>query len=659
MAIGMPPIKVAIMAVDKFSTTYGRMTNKVNSSAKNLSNKGRAMTMGFTLPMAMMTGAMFKTALDFNKFMNMVEAKSTKRGKSIDELRMKAKELGGTTVHSARAVAQGMGYLAQAGFNTGEIFAAIEPTLKLATATSSGLGETADWVSNIMKAYGKEAGETGEIAGVLAMVTAKTNVNLAQVAKTFAMAAPVAKMYGLSLRDTALFTGLLGNAGIQGTRGATVLKNMMLRLAAPTKKASGYLKDFGVEVADMGGNMRHPGEILKDFFSASKGKTQQETLAALKNIFGMRAIAGATVLSRALTEGKEATHELSKMLMGAGVDSLNAMDKIMRSNGVGTTMDFVSAIEALSLELMGAGGMFAGITGALHVFTKGIRSFNASSPMFMKTVGTLIPLLMAMPLAAWAIGTLTSSIMGLGTAFMVLKGASESAYILGLFAKDAAFASTAASVSGIAGGFTSILASALGLVVPLAAAAVSVKTLADVVEGGMNLEHNAKAAGMYLRDEELMRKRVQENPEIFKKYFAETRAGSVARETSKAAKSVFDVRGSTGYNLFSNPRAMGILRSATSALPGAAEMTEGEAADLRSMNTGQWARTEGTQQYTRVGREEEFAKMRALGLPMGNANSMLDLTGLNINIIVDPNSGTVKQAFVDNSGGKNLATSGN
>ncbi|MCZ0848022.1 phage tail tape measure protein, partial [Brevibacillus laterosporus] len=83
-----------------------------------------------------------------------------------------------STVFSASQAAEGMQFLAMAGYKTDEIIAVMPGFLDAAAAGQPALGTTADIVSNILSGFGIAAGDTGRVADVLTKAFTSANVDL-------------------------------------------------------------------------------------------------------------------------------------------------------------------------------------------------------------------------------------------------------------------------------------------------------------------------------------------------------------------------------------------------------------------------------------------------------------------------------------------------
>ncbi|KKL45232.1 hypothetical protein LCGC14_2357780, partial [marine sediment metagenome] len=136
---------------------------------------------------------MIKAAGEFQRSMNRVRALTGAVGKNFDKLRRQAADLGRTTQFTATQAAEGMAFLAQAGFEVNEIYGAMPDTLNLAAAAQIDLATAADIVSNVMAGFGIQSTELGGAVDVLTKAFVSANTDLQQLGNAMKLGGPVAK----------------------------------------------------------------------------------------------------------------------------------------------------------------------------------------------------------------------------------------------------------------------------------------------------------------------------------------------------------------------------------------------------------------------------------------------------------------------------------
>lgn len=306
-----------------------------------------AMTDAAANRMASVIRGPIDAAAGFEQAMAMVRAVTANiTTEEFDALSRQARELGASTAFSASQAAEGMGFLARAGFDAQEQMAAMPSMLDLARAGAVDLGQAADIASNILSGFGLEASEMTRVADVMVATFTTANTDIPMLGDTMKYIAPVARAAGMSLEEAAAMAGLLGNAGIQSSQAGTALRAMLQRLAAPSREASRALDALGISVADEHGNMRSMVTILGEVGAAIEDLGTQQQLDIIGTIFGLEAAAGAAEL---LAQGHSIGDYVSQLEASHGRAAAVASE--MGDNFRGAQTEFASAMEGLNITL--------------------------------------------------------------------------------------------------------------------------------------------------------------------------------------------------------------------------------------------------------------------------------------------------------------------
>lgn len=230
--------------------------DKISSMGKDLSTK-------ITLPIVAGFATAIKTTGDFDASMSKVQATSGATAEDMELLREKAKEMGETTKFSASESADALNYMAMAGWKTEDMLNGISGIMNLAAASGEELGTTSDIVTDALTAFGMQADESGRFADILASAASNANTNVSMMGESFKYVAPVAGAMGYSAEDVAVALGLMANAGIKADMAGTSLRNMMQRMAKPTKESANAMERLGIELYDEEGKMYSFREIME------------------------------------------------------------------------------------------------------------------------------------------------------------------------------------------------------------------------------------------------------------------------------------------------------------------------------------------------------------------------------------------------------------
>ena len=298
-------LKQLIAREKELARNAERVTRAQNAQARSASAiaKNNALissTAGYASGVGMAIGAGLAKSVTvgaaFESDMAKVAAVSRASDEQLKQLTETARKLGAETQWSASEAAQGMQYLAMAGFKTNDIVETMPGMLNLASAGAIDLASASDIASNILTGFGLSAGDMNRVGDILTNTFTQSNTTLQGLGATMKYAAPVAKAMGVSIEEAAAMAGKLGDAGIQGEMAGTTLRSVMLRLSAPSEKGAAALEALGVSTVDASGNMKKMPVIMKELDKAMSGMSESAKANFTKAIFETEAMSGALVL---------------------------------------------------------------------------------------------------------------------------------------------------------------------------------------------------------------------------------------------------------------------------------------------------------------------------------------------------------------------------
>lgn len=271
-------------------------------------------------------GATVKAAASFEKEMSRVGALANATNDQMAALTETARHLGAVTQYTDGQVAEGMQYLAMAGYKTNQIIGAMPGLLATAAAGQTDLGVTADIVSDILTEFHIKAEETNRVADVMAYTFTNSNATLQEIGQTMKYAAPAAKTAGVSMEELAAATGIMANSGIKADMAGTALRATLTRLAAPPKPAASAIEELGLKVTDSTGKMRPLADIIGQINEKTKDYTETEQIRIAKQLAGQHALSGFITLMHA---GKDKLQDFTKELENSGGTAEKIADKQM------------------------------------------------------------------------------------------------------------------------------------------------------------------------------------------------------------------------------------------------------------------------------------------------------------------------------------------
>jgi len=278
-------------------------------------------------------GTITRLLAKFGKEMSRVKALTSATTEEFKKLNELAITLGKNTIFTATQAAEGMAFLAQAGFTTKEIFASMKDTLDLAAAAQIDLGSAADIVTNIMRGFGLEADELTEAVNVLSAQFTSSNTDLLQLGEAMKFVAPVAKGFGQDIASTSAALGFLADAGLQASIGGTGLRKILTTLAISTKK-------LGIETFDTATKQMKPLADIIELLEERTFSAGEEYL-----IFGQR---GGPALQVLLERGSEALREQTREINNAKSAAFLAIEQM--DNLAGDLNQLAAGAESAALE---------------------------------------------------------------------------------------------------------------------------------------------------------------------------------------------------------------------------------------------------------------------------------------------------------------------
>ncbi|MBE0470515.1 MAG: phage tail tape measure protein [Methyloprofundus sp.] len=284
-------------SAEKARKAQANLQSAMAARDANIAKRGQLRGQLFdTVALAAALGAPIKVAMEFEQSMAKVGAVSRASDAELKSLTKTARNLGATTNWSASQAADGMQFLAMAGFNTEQTIAAMPGMLDLASAGAIDLGSAADIASNILSGFNMEASEMGRLGDVMTNTFTSSNTSLSMLGESMKYVAPIAAATGISIEQASAMVGKLGDAGIQGSKAGTSLRTVISRLAAPAGKAASVLEELGVQTQDASGNLRAVPDILADMNKAMASFGNATRAEMTSSVFGLEAASAATVL---------------------------------------------------------------------------------------------------------------------------------------------------------------------------------------------------------------------------------------------------------------------------------------------------------------------------------------------------------------------------
>lgn len=234
-----------------------RQTGKLSKSLGALSKVAAAAGVALAGAMTVKFGKdAVNTFATFEQSMANVKAVSGVAGEEFDMLAEKAKQMGATTSKTAAEAADGLQYLALAGWDTQQMIAGIEPVLRLSEAGALDLGRASDLVTDSMSALGVEVQDLPGYLDQVAQTSRRANTNIDALMEAFLVSGGTFKTFNIPLEEANALLGIMANRGYKGSQAGTAMNAIVTNLTSGAGAAGKAMNELGISAFDNQGKFK-------------------------------------------------------------------------------------------------------------------------------------------------------------------------------------------------------------------------------------------------------------------------------------------------------------------------------------------------------------------------------------------------------------------
>jgi TP901 family phage tail tape measure protein len=299
--------------------------------------------------------------------------------REFNKLGQTARDVGAATKFTATEAAEGLNFLAMAGFNSTQAMAALAPAAELAVVANTDFARATDIATDTLGAFGLKVDDSVQLTknmtrvnDVMAKTVTTANTDLEQLFETMKFAGPAARGAGASIETFAALTGTMANTGIKASMAGTSMRQMFLKLADPPKEAAKMLRKLNVEVQDENKNFHDITNIIDQLNKSFVGMGTAQRTAAIATIFGARAVSGISAL---LDKGGQGLRDYRAQLELAGGTAKTMADEINKSLG-NRLKALQSAAVEVGLSFVDAFGGPEAIANGINKLVTAVRKFD-------------------------------------------------------------------------------------------------------------------------------------------------------------------------------------------------------------------------------------------------------------------------------------------
>lgn len=402
--------------LDKFRAGMAQVEKRMASVGQKMTAVGKKMTRYVTLPILAIGVAAVKAGADFEYAMTNAWAVTGEGEKALVSMTAKAREMGATTIFSARQAADAMYFMASAGWDSKKMAEAIKPTLDLAAATQSDLAFATEAVIATMNQFQITTKDTGKVTNVFAAAIMGSQATLEKLKISMSFIGPLAHSLGYEIEGTTATLMGLYNAGFEASTAGTALRMALAKLALGTGATKEGLKGLGLSIEDVNPEIYSMAEIIRKL--EERGATATDVI----KIFGVRA---GPAMASLIAQGADQLDRFKESITGTNRAAEMAEKQLKTFKGSFKLL--ISIINEASIQIFAVLGPIIKdlidnkIRPAIKAFTE---LTEGKKKLILKIAGlaaALGPLLLIFgALTTTIIPAVITGIMGLATAMVFL-----------------------------------------------------------------------------------------------------------------------------------------------------------------------------------------------------------------------------------------------
>jgi len=389
-------VTTSIILNGQVGSGFQAMKRELNELGTSLSQMGRQLTDASREAVEFGKDSVDMYA-GFDDLMRQVQGKlGTATRKEMSDLRDAAMHWAATTRYHATEVAQAISNAATSGWTLTEIYEGIPNVLNLAAGANMDLGEAVEFVGTALAGMDLDFEDSTKLVDMWLKTANNSRATVEDLGESLKV---LGSMADFAENPEEVFTLLtaLGQFGSVGSQAGTLLRNVMIRLVAPTKAARtamaelGYtaeeiseameddeidlgmaadtLERIGFDAYDSSGKLKPFTRIISDLRKSLKGYTEKDLNNILSSIFPQRSIVGIMNLLRL-------TDEEYQQIMGNIVDSTGYAAEVaeLQEGGIGGSLRLlesqwenlkITVGEQLAPTIQAAAGYMGDFTNAI------------------------------------------------------------------------------------------------------------------------------------------------------------------------------------------------------------------------------------------------------------------------------------------------------
>lgn len=363
------------------SQLLGGLGTKLQDWGKNTQWAGRQLTVGLTMPLAMVAVATGKYALDIDQSLTRLEkvydGSITGLRASATQNAMDITKSLGTSVQSSIDL---MGELAAAGKSGQEMMDLTRQAQAMSVLGNIDQADSMKAVISMQNIYKMSTQDVAKSVDYLNAVDAATPTTLADLVASIPIAGATVKQLGGDLKDTTILLSAFREKGIATEEGANAIKSAMNRVLVPTKQAQDLFTKFtGMDInaitKQTAGKPLETMQALSDAIMGSNVALDDQQ-RIISKLFGTYQSTRITALLSGLQETSGSVAKVKAISAESDQELAAIRQKHEQAITASASGQFKIAVESFKSQMLGVGDI------AMKVGTGIVKALSGIFAMF-------------------------------------------------------------------------------------------------------------------------------------------------------------------------------------------------------------------------------------------------------------------------------------
>ena len=348
-----------------------------------LSQIGMTLSTQVTLPLSLLGGKAVKSFAEVDKTMTLTNKTMGNTAKEAKLLNKAMKEAASQSTFGMSDAANATLNFARAGLSAEQAASALAPAMNLASAQGGQLDTVSAGLVATINGFSGSFEEASTYADVFANACSSSALDIDSLSTSMSVAAPIFSSAGYSVKDAALYMGIMANKGIAADKAANSLKTGMARLVTPTKDAQAWMDKLSLSFTNSDGTMKDTLTIQKELHKAFSGLSESEQLAAASALFGKNQMAPWLALI------KTSPKEVSALSTALGTEGTANEQAAAQMSGFGGSLEALKSSIDVAVTSLGEAlaPTIQKISGAIQKAVNWFNSLDEGTKEIIATVG--------------------------------------------------------------------------------------------------------------------------------------------------------------------------------------------------------------------------------------------------------------------------------